>query len=174
VKTILFITLATLASVLTACGAGTGMKSLSPSLSSPLVLSTTTTTSTTSNCCREENTRARIWWSGTLAVSLKSLMQRARLLLRGMGPTKGARGIVSTEQKSPLTVVRRDYLSDDALVFNLTTSRTHTYYAGPALVHNCDGLQYACLQHDGGAAYGMAVTTARREIKPAPLAWARC
>ena len=37
-----------------------------------------------------------------------------------------------------------------------------------------DGLQYACLQHDGGAAYGMAVTTARREIKPAPLAWARC
>lgn len=48
-KTILFITLATLASVLTACGAGTGMKSLSPSLSSPLVLSTTTTTSTTTS-----------------------------------------------------------------------------------------------------------------------------
>lgn len=133
-----------------------------------------TTTSTTSNCCPEGSTRARIWWSGTLAGNLKFLTQRVRLLLCGMGPTKGERGTVNMGQKSPLTVVRKDYRSDDALVFNLTTSRTHTYYAGPALVHNCDGLQYACLQHDGGAAYGMAVTTARREIKPAPLAWARC
>ena len=134
----------------------------------------TTTTLTTSNYCREENIRERIWWIGTLAGTLKSLTQRARLLLHGTGPTKGARGTANTEQKLPLTVVRRAYHSDDAIVFNLTTSRTHTYYAGPALVHNCDGLQYACLQHDGGAAYGMAVTTARREIKPAPLAWARC
>jgi len=37
-----------------------------------------------------------------------------------------------------------------------------------------DGLQYACLQHDGGAAFGAAMTAVRREIKPAPVAWARC
>ena len=36
-----------------------------------------------------------------------------------------------------------------------------------------DAFTYACLQHDNGAAFG-AVPTVRREVKPAPVAWARC
>lgn len=36
-----------------------------------------------------------------------------------------------------------------------------------------DAFTYACLQHDNGATFG-AVPTVRREVKPAPVAWARC
>ena len=73
-----------------------------------------------------------------------------------------------------MTLVGKRKLPQPAAVYTLQVENEAMYFASGVLVKNCDGLQYACLQHDGGAAYGMVVTTARREIKPAPLAWARC
>jgi len=35
-----------------------------------------------------------------------------------------------------------------------------------------DGLQYLCLHADGGEVFGARMTSARREIKPAPVRWA--
>ena len=56
-------------------------------------------------------------------------------------------------------------------VFNLTTGKSHTYYAGPALVHNCDAAQYLCLHADGGGIFGGTAQTQRREIQPVTYQW---
>lgn len=76
-----------------------------------------------------------------------------------------------TRSKQPLTVVQKDYLSDGALVYNLRTERTSTYYAGPALVHNCDALQYVALHADNGATFGARLVEGRKTIKPANFAY---
>ena len=72
----------------------------------------------------------------------------------------------------PLTVIRKVFLSEGGRVFNITAGRTHRYYAGSALVKNCDALQYACLHHDGGGIFGGTHLSQRREIKPSPYHWA--
>lgn len=84
----------------------------------------------------------------------------------GTAPTKAGSGTASTDSRLPLTVVRKVYLSEGARVYSLMTERTDTYYAGPALVHNCDSLQYACLHADNGASVGGYHTVAARKIVP--------
>lgn len=103
---------------------------------------------------------------------LQSLRRRLNTFaLFAVERTRGLSGSTS-DTTAPLRVIRSSFVGSGK-VFNLTTGRTHTYYAGNALVHNCDSLQYACLHHDGGALFGgSAVSVARREVKPAPFRWA--
>ena len=69
-------------------------------------------------------------------------------------------------------LAEKTLLSDPHRVYNLTTERTHVYYAGGLLVHNCDSFTYACLHADGGQAFGGNLTTsARREVKKMTYAW---
>lgn len=100
---------------------------------------------------------------------LQRWSRRVRRLVSGTAVWRGGSGTESTRFASPLTVVRKDYLSGDVIVFNLTTERTHTFYAGPALVHNCDALQYLCLEADGGGIFGAKAVVRPREVKPAPM-----
>lgn len=72
--------------------------------------------------------------------------------------------LVVKEGSVPLRVLKSSYVGSGR-VYNITTSRTHLYYAGSLLVHNCDSFTYACLQHDGGSLFGSELTSARREIK---------
>ena len=48
----------------------------------------------------------------------------------------------------PLTVVRKDYPLEGSVVHNIKT-QLGVYYAGSALVHNCDALQYGVLGCSG-------------------------
>ena len=121
-------------------------------------------------------TRAKWQW----VVRAESAARRFQLLhgawrkekeSTALARTRGLSGTTSGTT-APLRVTRSSF-AGSGKVFNLTTRRTHTYYAGDALVHNCDSLQYACLHHDGGALFGgSAVSVARREVKPAPFRWA--
>jgi len=63
---------------------------------------------------------------------------------------------------APLRVIKRSYVGSGR-VYNLTTKRSHLYYAGGILVHNCDSLQYLCM--NVGLTSGQQVTDRRREIK---------
>lgn len=107
-----------------------------------------------------------------IASTLLPLRRALSTLVRFAVPATNASSGTTSGTTAPLRVIRSSYVGSGR-VFNLTTSRTHTYYAGNALVHNCDSLQYACLHHDGGALFGgSAVSIARREVKPAPFRWA--
>ena len=73
--------------------------------------------------------------------------------------------LIPTE--TPARVIRSSYAGKER-VYNLTTGRTHLYYAEGFLVHNCDGLQYLCLHADGGAVYGATLhRSSARPIKKA-------
>lgn len=104
--------------------------------------------------------------------STRRLLKLVRRLRSGIGRLKGERGIGRWQPSQPLVVVAKDYLLGDYRVYNVTTSRTHTYYAGSALVHNCDAMQYLCLHASGGALFGGSTPSGRREVKPAPFRWA--
>ena len=131
-----------------------------------------TTSSATSNCygglttpgCTLPNGSKRGAWTARLRLLLPGKVQKLGTALK-----KVARGIASTARKSSLTVVQKDYLSEGGVVYNLTTERTSTYYAGPSLVHNCDGLQYLCMHANNGSAFSAPVA-ARREIKRVSVA----
>lgn len=109
-------------------------------------------------------------------VNLPHVERAGSITLRVVAPYVAPSLFATSIQKSrhAVTLVGKRKLPQPAAVYTLQVKNEAMYFASGVLVKNCDGLQYACLQHDGGAAYGMAVTTARREIKPAPLAWARC
>jgi len=133
-----------------------------------------TMTSTTSKLFSGLSMHGFTCWRASL---MGHLMSTLRWLSHVKPPRHGtvlprdAHGTRSMRAKSSLTVVRRDYLSDAVPVFNLTTERDHVYYAGPALVHNCDSLQYMALSC-GGIRYGRVVSRMRvgtsAQSKPAP------
>ncbi len=58
-------------------------------------------------------------------------------------------------------------------VFNLTVDDAHTYYAGPALVHNCDSLHYLGMEAQVPGSYAMFGRGFRREepvrVLPSPV-----
>jgi len=64
---------------------------------------------------------------------------------------------------APLRVIRRSFVGSGR-VYNLTTQRTHLYYADGKLVHNCDAFQYLCLHADGGEVFGGTLGEQRREV----------
>jgi len=116
--------------------------------------------STTSTETRRTTTSPiwNAWHSARTAVStcangtrmerwLRRLHSRGSGPLRGIEAQRGANGIGST-RSGPLRVVRADVLPGGD-VYNLTTERTHLYYAAGVLCHNCDALQYLCLGTDG-------------------------
>ena len=57
---------------------------------------------------------------------------------------------------APQRVIRNNSAGKER-VYNITTGRTHVYYANGFLVHNCDSAQYLCLHADGGAVFGAKV-----------------
>jgi Hint domain len=128
-----------------------------------------TTSLGTLSSCGPKTTPENIYLSGLKAgqSTLKPLLrQLAKLQRLGTRLLKGVSGTGKTPFARPLVVVSKVYPSAGQRVYNVTTSRTHTYYAGPALVHNCDSLQYACLHADNGASIGARVlTSSRREVK---------
>lgn len=65
---------------------------------------------------------------------------------------------------APLRVIKRSFVGSGR-VYNLTTQRTHLYYAGGKLVHNCDAFQYMCLHADGGEVFGATLESERREVR---------
>ena len=100
---------------------------------------------------------------------------QSRLSAQSAGPHTPAHGLTISEKRAPLRVIRKSFgknagKPDVRTVYNLTTSRTHVYYADGILVHNCDAFTYACLQHDGGELLGRGVMNQRREVKPVSLA----
>jgi hypothetical protein len=85
---------------------------------------------------------------------------------------QGGAAVETVKGNLALRVLRVEALSHGGVVHNLTTKRTHLYYAGAALVHNCDSLQYACLHHDGGETFGWGGQAGRRqEVKRVEFAW---
>lgn len=73
-------------------------------------------------------------------------------------------GVWASGTTAPLRVIRRSFVGSGR-VYNLTTQRTHLYYADGKLVHNCDALQYLCLHADGGELFGAAIAEQRREVR---------
>lgn len=129
-----------------------------------------------------------VFWKGHLTLTRlwRKLEKRQK---HGINPQKGESGIEKTlpnhNQKlsmsvqsvekatiglsvptngttAPLCVIKSSYVGSGR-VFNLTTERTHLYYAGGVLVHNCDAFEYSCLHADGGEGRGnlLAENTAR-------------
>lgn len=73
--------------------------------------------------------------------------------------------LIGLSTTAPLRVIRSSS-GESARVYNLTTGRTHMYYANGVLVHNCDALQYLMLHADNGASLGGTLTTrGKQEIK---------
>jgi hypothetical protein len=102
----------------------------------------------------------------TLGTTLWSVLQQARLEGRriwqkhrklrkhGIAPQKEEHGIECMRTIPSLNVIQKEYLHTRNVVYNLTTERTHTYYADNVLVHNCDAYQYTCLHADAGNIFG--------------------
>lgn len=106
-----------------------------------------------------------IWASGQYRTPqggvLSVYAQRVGLALKRL---RGAPGIESTPEIQPLRVVQKDSLLGAVRVFNLTTKRTHIFYAGTALVHNCDSFQYLCMNAGGAELIG-----ATHDVKAQPI-----
>ena len=101
----------------------------------------------------------------------QSLLQRLSTSVRSVVKRMFGLSGITGGTTAPLRVIRSSYVGSGR-VFNITAGRTHRYYVNNALVANCDALQYACLQHDGGGIFGGNQIAQRREIKPAPHRWA--
>lgn len=97
------------------------------------------------------------------------LLNRLNLLERrlktGTDPKKAGLGTGNT-----LYVVSKRSVHPEP-VYNITVDGANTYFAGPALVHNCDAAQYLCLHADGGGIFGGNAGSQKREIKQVPYAW---
>lgn len=89
----------------------------------------------------------------------------------GIGRKKAGNGTLKTRSEQSLRVVHKDYPLVGGRVYNMTTERTHVYYANGVLNHNCDSLQYACLHADNGSAFGAKHVSSRKEIKPYSFAY---
>lgn len=167
-------------------------------LSTTLTTTRRTTRWGISRWSRRNSTPGTIWRSvSAKARWTLTLLWRKLGLQRqiGTGPKPGANGIDSTLQSqqlalrtfalfaanrmnesgvstsgttAPLRVIKSSYVGSGR-VFNLTTSRSHTYYAGGALVHNCDALQYACLHANGGEILGRAMAREPRAQRTVSL-----